>query len=262
MRAQDVLERLGPVDEPLGGPAHVWLRQLAGVARALHLDPDLVQLLGARVLRQLLDGSAQLLELGGRAVGERDFLRPIGRSGEDGVEPREEPAVAPTVQRRTEFQDGASAVVRDGLHQPLTGGAAARGPAAELGSQLRAQHVQVANLPERDPEPLQLPTEALDPIVVEERAARPQDGAEPAYRHAHPVDGLGIAGAMPIRPVGADGVGLRSHRRHDVIEAGVARHPSTPPRCSRGPCPSMVQGGPSRNRGAISGPVVSVVRSA
>src|SRR5262249_715213 len=49
--AEDVLELLGLLDEPHGGPTRGWRRQLRRVARALRLDPQRVQLGVAGLLR-------------------------------------------------------------------------------------------------------------------------------------------------------------------------------------------------------------------
>ena len=94
----------------------------------------------------------------------------------------------------------------------------------ELGAQIGVEHIEIADTTELGPEPLELPTQAVDPTRIEELATCSEDGPGSADRHSHLVDVLGTASAAGAGLVGVNGVDLLLHRRENVIEGGIGRH--------------------------------------
>jgi len=89
---------------------------------------------------------------------------------------------------------------------------------------MSVEHIEIADTTEPGPEPFELPTQAVDPTRIEERATGSEDGPGSADRHSHLVDVLGIASAAGACLVGVNGVDLPLHRRDNVIEGGIGRH--------------------------------------
>ncbi len=74
---------------------------------------------------------------------------------------------------------------------------------------MSVEHIEIADTTEPGPEPFELPTQAVDPTRIEERATGSEDGPGSADRHSHLVDVLGIAsgaGAWPAIDAGAEAV--------------------------------------------------------
>lgn len=86
------------------------------------------------------------------------------------------------------------------------------------------EHIEITDTAERGSEPFELPAKAVDPVRVEKRSTRTEDGPEPANRHAHLVDVLRIASIAGAGLVGVNGIHLRFDCRENVIEGGTRRH--------------------------------------
>src|SRR5262249_29826926 len=100
--SKNILEPLGGLDESFARPRDHWLREFGGVPGALHFDPDRVQIVGVRVLGQLLDRFSEFRELGRGDARKRDLCGADRRADECRLEPRVNPGISWTGQRGAE----------------------------------------------------------------------------------------------------------------------------------------------------------------
>ena len=173
-----------------------------------------------RVGRQRLHGLAELAELGRRDLRQRDVGLARTRSGGGRLEAAEE-LVVPRLRHRLEHRRACLvALFVQELEEPSGGPALARLQSVDLLTQPLHEDVEVADRPERGPQPGQLGAQGLAPFGVEELAGGPEDRSEASRRDAELVELLRVlAEARPgiVREQLGD---LARQGDPDVVERG------------------------------------------
>jgi len=224
MFSKNVLDLSRLVEEALRAPADRRAHELCSVPGALHPGADGMQVLGARAAGQRLDRPAELAELRGGDAEQRDVRAADAGAPEGRLEPRDQPGIPRAVEHGPESAPRSGAVGVEAAQEPAAR-RARRGP--ERGHprpEMRAEDVEIADLPERGSKSAELTPETFDPPSLEERPPGAEDGPEPADRDAHLVKVLGVSSRPRSPRVGPDDVHLSAHRDQDVMETRVDRH--------------------------------------
>jgi hypothetical protein len=183
--ADHILEALRPIDEPSCRLAARTLCELGGVAGALSLDPDTVELVVARLGREPARSSSQPAELASRKLVEADVEGDYVRRTGGALDGREQLQVALARERLEERGTGLPAF---GFERG--DGAAERTPVVRreilrLLPDVLDEDVEIAHRPEHAPEPLELGAKRLRPVAHQHRACGAEQSPKPA--RGHPV---------------------------------------------------------------------------
>ena len=100
------------------------------------------------------------------------------------------------------------------------GPAIRRAERRRLAREAGEEHVEIPDGSERVTEPAELPTERLRPPPVEQGTGHPEERSEPARRHAHVVEVLGIGPDPGSRVVGDEGGELPGEHRPELLAGG------------------------------------------